>query len=219
MILSKEELVRLYRKRAKSYDITANLYCLAGFREQAYRRKAVDALRLHRGRTVVEIGCGTGLNFSLLQQKIGSHGRIIGIDLTDKMLDEARKRVQQEGWSNVELVQTDALHYRFPEGVDGILSSFAITLIPEYEDVIRKGAKALSPGGRFVILDLKKPDGWPMWITRLGAWTASPFGVSIEMADRHPWEAMDRCLVNTSLTGLYGGFAYISVGEAPSRYD
>lgn len=217
MIPNKDHLVQLYRKRARNYDITANLYYLAAFREKAYRRKAVEALQLHGGMTVIEIGCGTGLNFSLLQQKIGSDGNLIGIDLTDKMLAQARKRIQREGWANIELVNIDALDYRFPKGVDGIISTFALTLIPEYEDVIRNGAEALSPGGRFVILDLKKPDRWPLWMIRLGVWTARPFGVSLEMADRHPWEAIERYLTNTTFTDLYGGFAYISVGEAPSE--
>jgi ubiquinone/menaquinone biosynthesis C-methylase UbiE len=63
MILNKEEILQLYRKRASGYDITANLYYLVGFREQAYRKKAVKAFNLYEDDTVVEIGCGTGLNF------------------------------------------------------------------------------------------------------------------------------------------------------------
>ena len=126
-ILTKEEVVDIYRKRAKRYDFTANLYRLIGFREPAYRRMAVKALSLHPGDTVVEIGCGTGLNFQLLRQAVGSSGKIIGVDLTDAMLAQARKRVEDEGWSNVELVQSDAAQYEFPNGVDGIISTFNIT--------------------------------------------------------------------------------------------
>jgi len=131
MILGKEEILQLYRKRAKNYDISANLYYLLGIREQAYRKKAVKALNLHSGDTVVEIGCGTGLNFPLLQREVGSTGRIIGVDLTDHMLDQARKRVARKGWSNVELVQVDAAKYQFLQNASGIISTFAITLIPE----------------------------------------------------------------------------------------
>jgi ubiquinone/menaquinone biosynthesis C-methylase UbiE len=105
---SKAEVADLYRKRAKRYDFTANLYYLIGLREWAYRKQAVEALNLQRGDTVVEIGCGTGLNFSLLRQAIGPEGRIIGVDLTAAMLDQARQRVAENGWSNVELVQSDA---------------------------------------------------------------------------------------------------------------
>jgi len=57
----------LYRKRAGHDDWTANLYYLIGYRGWAYRRRAVAALGLGAGDAVVEMCCGTGLNFSLLQ--------------------------------------------------------------------------------------------------------------------------------------------------------
>jgi len=75
---TREEVLGVYRKRARSYDLTANVYYLLGFREWAYRRRAIEALGLRRGDTVVEIGCGTGLNFGLLEERIGSEGRLIG---------------------------------------------------------------------------------------------------------------------------------------------
>lgn len=56
---SKAEVADLYRKRAKRYDFTANLYYLIGLREWAYRKQAVEALNLQRGDTVVEIGLST----------------------------------------------------------------------------------------------------------------------------------------------------------------
>ncbi len=79
-MLTRSELKDLYRRRAKRYDFTANLYYLVGFREWSYRKKAVAALRLRPGDTVVEIGCGTGLNFGLLQTAVGPSGRIIGVE-------------------------------------------------------------------------------------------------------------------------------------------
>ncbi|HBP88947.1 MAG TPA: methyltransferase type 11, partial [Nitrospiraceae bacterium] len=145
MGFSQQGLIQLYRRRAKHYDVTANLYYLIGFRELAYRKMAVQALKLEPGQTVVEVGCGTGLNFSLLQHEVGSTGRIIGIDFTDAMLEQAHQRVRKEGWLNVELIQTDAAAYPFPQLVNGILSTFAMTLIPEYDRIIKHGAEALTP--------------------------------------------------------------------------
>jgi demethylmenaquinone methyltransferase/2-methoxy-6-polyprenyl-1,4-benzoquinol methylase len=140
------DIVRLYRKRAKRYDFLANLYYLIGFRGWAHRRRAVAALNLRRGDTVVEIGCGTGLNFSLLQEAVGPEGRIIGVDLTDAMLAQARE------------LRGDAGQFIFPEAVDGILSTFAFCLMPDYEQVIENGARALAPGKKLVVLDVKMPD-------------------------------------------------------------
>lgn len=213
MALSGQELVHLYRRRAKHYDFTAQAYYLVGFREWAYREKAVKALALKRGSTVVEIGCGTGLNFALLHEAVGQEGKIIGVDLTDSMLSVARQRIREKGWSNVDLVQSDAALFDFPTGVNGIISTFAITLVPAYEEVIRAGAEALVPGGRFVILDFKMPTNWLTRLAPLLVLTLRPFGVTLDLANRHPWEAMRKYLSNVSVTDFYAGIAYIATGE------
>ena len=168
-IPSKEELIELYRKRARHYDVTANLYYLIGFREWAYRKMAVSALNLSRGDTVIEIGCGTGLNFNLLQKAVGPEGKILGVDLTDYMLAQARIRIEETKWSNVELIECDATEY-------------AITLIPEFDLVIKNGCSALAPGKRFVVLDFKLPSNWLSFLAPLGVLITRPFGVSLEMA-------------------------------------
>lgn len=213
-MLTREKLIDLYRRRAKRYDFTANLYYLLGFREWKYRKKAVAALALRPGDTVVEIGCGTGLNFGLFESAIGPDGKIIGIDLTDAMLDGAHARVAREGWSNVELVQCDAGQYEFPSKVDGIISTFALTLVPEFDEVIRRGAQALSPGRRWVVADLKMPTNafrhfYPLLLPMF-----RPFGVTLDLADRHPWESIEKHLKNTAVENFFLGFTYIASGEA-----
>jgi ubiquinone/menaquinone biosynthesis C-methylase UbiE len=213
MALDKKAIARLYKKRAGRYDLSANAYYLLGIREFAYRKMAVQALSLKPGDTVLEIGCGTGLNFSLLRQRVGPAGRIIGVDLTPEMLEEAGRRARRSDWSNVELVQSDAAAYRFPEALSGIISTFAITLIPEYDKIIAKGAAGLSPGKRFVILDFKKPNNWPMWLLRLFVVFTGPFGVSLDLADRHPWESIDKYMATIEFRELYFGGLYLSVGQ------
>ena len=182
MSFTREEIVNLYRKRAKHYNFTANLYYLLGFREYAYRKKAVYALSLNRGDTVVEIGCGTGLNFSLLQEVIGPKGKIIGVDLTDKMLEQAQQRIKENGWSNVELVRSDAALYQFPSEIDGVISTFALTLSPEFDRIIQNSRKVLKPGKRWVVLDLKMPSNWPSYLLPLAILLSKPFGVTTDLA-------------------------------------
>ena len=213
MALDKQAITRLYKKRAGRYNLSANAYYLIGIREFAYRKMAVKALNLESGDTVVEIGCGTGLNFSLLRQRVGPTGMIIGVDLTPEMLEEADKRVRRNGWSNVELVQCDAAAFLFPEALRGVLSTFAITLIPDYDSIIKKIAAALPSGKRFVILDFKKPDNWPMWLIKLFVVFTKPFGVSLDLAERHPWESIERYMTTIECRELYFGGIYLSVGE------
>jgi len=209
----KTSLAALYRRRAEHYDVTANLYYLIGFREQAYRRKAIHTLNLERGDTVVEIGCGTGLNFSLLQNYVGPEGRIIGVDLTDAMLEQARSRVKENKWLNVELAQSDASEFQFPGKVDGILSTFAITLVPEFDRVIQTGSISLSPGKKWVVLDFKMPSNRFSLFAPLLVFLTKPFGVSMEMSVRHPWESIEKYLKKFVMEEFYMGFVYIASGE------
>ncbi len=212
-IPSKVELQLLYSKRALRYDLTANLYYFIGFREWAYREKAVQALGLGAGDTVVELGCGTGLNFGLLREAVGAQGRVIGVDLSPEMLEMAATRVAREGWSNVDLVHEDAGTFEYPRPTDGVISTFALTLVPEYDAVIAAAARALGPGRRMVVLDLKRPAWAPAWLVHLGVWLTAPFGVTRELTEQHPWESIARHFRRTTRTDLYAGFAYIAVGE------
>lgn len=214
IILTKDEVTTIYRHRARHYDLEASLYRLVGFRLPAYRVMAVDALELHPGDTVVEIGCGTGLNFPLLRRMVGAEGRVIGVDLTDAMLVQARRRVSHAGWSNVELVQTDAMRYEFPAGVNGIISTFAITLVPEFDDVIRRGSEALAPGGRCVVADFKYPDRWYVRpLVPAAALLTRPFGVRLGMASRRPWESVRRYFDEATVREFYLGMAYLAAGR------
>lgn len=216
MALLKQEIRHLYRRRARNYDISANLYYLLGIREFAYRRKAVRALCLKRGDTVMEIGCGTGLNFKFLEDAVGPEGRVVGVDLTPEMLDGARRRIARNGWWNIELVQSDAAAYAFPDRTDEVISTFAMTLIPEYERVIRNGSAVLSPGKRFVVLDFKQPEHWPMWLIKFFVLLTRPFGVSLDLAERHPWESIARHLHMVRFEEFYFGGLYICTGEKSS---
>ncbi len=57
------------------------------------------------------------------------------------------------------------------------------------------------------------PSNWLSLLAPLAVLITSPFGVSIEMASRHPWESIDKYLLNPTMIELYGGFTYIAVGE------
>jgi len=217
---TREHLIETYRKKAKHYDITSRLYPVPGYPQRSQRLRAAQALGLRPGDTVVEVACGTGLNFSLLEQAIGPDGRIVGVDLTDAMLAQAQHRIETNGWSNVSLVQADAAAFDFPAEVDAILSTYALSHLPECRDVIAHGAAALSPGGRWVVLDLKVPDNAPRRLAQLGIALARPFGSIDEWIVRRPWEeiraAMRDSLADLSWTELLYGTAFLAAGSRGS---
>ncbi len=213
--LTRDEVRNAYQRWSKVYDLTVYSYSLVGMRIGHWRRLAVEAMALRPGDTVVEIGCGTGLNFALLEQRIGGEGKIIGVDFSEAMLERAEERVRAAGWHNVELVCGAAADYRFPNGVDGILATGVLNYDPEFDKVIEQGAKALAPGRRWVVLDYKMPTSWLRHLAPLFVALGRLFGVSLALMDRHPWESVQAHLRQTRMRELYGGFVYIIFGEVP----
>jgi demethylmenaquinone methyltransferase/2-methoxy-6-polyprenyl-1,4-benzoquinol methylase len=180
----------------------------------------VQALRLRPGDTVVEIGCGTGLNFPLIEHQISPDGRIVGVDMTDAMLAQAQQRIEASGWTNISLVHAAAAEFEFPTGIDAILASYAHSLLPDCRQVIANGAAALSAGGRWVVLDVKVPDNMPRWLTRLGIATVGRSTALEEWVVHRPWEqvrvAMQETLADLSWTELFFGIAYLAAGSRQS---
>lgn len=215
--LSNQDIQAIYERRAKHYDLYVKLYRLLGFRYNAYRKRTIEQLHLRRGDCVLDLGCGTGLNFPLVIQRIGGGGRLIGVDVSHEMLVCARKRADAAGWANVELVQSDMVTYEFPAVVNGVLSTGAFGYIAQCDRVIEKAMHAMTPGGRLAIWDLKKPDHWPRWLFNLFfVWLGGPFGVTPDYVTSHPWQSVQRYFVETSFEQMYWGAVYISAGTAPS---
>ena len=218
---TRERLIETYRKKAKHYDLTSRLYPVPGYPQRAQRLRAVQALGLRPGDRVVEVACGTGLNFSLIEQAIGPGGQIVGVDLTDAMLAQAQQRIRTNGWSNISLVQADAADFEFPSEVDAILSTYAMSHMRECGDVIAHGAAALSRGGRWVVLDLKAPGNAPRWLAQLGTALVRPSGSLREWTARRPWEAaraaMQDSLADLSWTELFFGTAFLAAGSSGPR--
>ncbi|WP_208008418.1 methyltransferase domain-containing protein [Agromyces protaetiae] len=207
----------MYRKKAKRYDLVSRLYPAPGYPQRSQRARAVQALGLRAGDTVVDVACGTGLNFALIEEAIGPSGRLVGVDLTDAMLARASDRADANGWSNVTLVQADAAEFAFPDKVDAVLSTYALTQVAECGTVIANGAAALSGGGRWVVLDLKIPGATPAWLSRLGIAAVRRSASLDEWIERRPWDAIrgaiEERLVDPSWVELCFGSAFLAAGS------
>jgi demethylmenaquinone methyltransferase/2-methoxy-6-polyprenyl-1,4-benzoquinol methylase len=212
-----EHLIATYRKKAKHYDVTSRLYPAPGYPQRSQRLRAVRSLGLRAGASVIDVACGTGLNFQLIEEAIGPEGRIVGVDLTDAMLGRAQERIKANGWRNISLVQADAADFGFPAGVDAILSTYALTQVPDCAAVIAHGTGALVAGGRWAVLDLKVPDSTPQWLARLGTATVRRLAGADEWIMHRPWEAiraaMREELADLSWTELFFGTAFLAAGS------
>lgn len=202
---SREDVVVTYKRRAKGYDYVVRLFdffSLFGFNISGWRMKAISALNLQPGDTVVDLGCGTGLNFQLLHQAVTSTGKIFAVDLSDAMLDQARQIIALNKWTNIQLICADAAQFMFPPKVNAIVSTYTLTLVPDCERVISNAYKSLSPGGRLVILDMAWPTYIPLWFRHILFFLRS-YGVTLEVLRRRPWK-----IVQSSMKDLFQDYTH-----------
>jgi precorrin-6B methylase 2 len=99
---NRQKALRKYRAHAGSYT---NRFLL---RTQDSRRRNIARLELTNGGVVIDVGCGTGLSFPILRERIGTSGKIVGIEQSPEMLREAELQVNLFGWRNVVLIQAPA---------------------------------------------------------------------------------------------------------------
>jgi demethylmenaquinone methyltransferase/2-methoxy-6-polyprenyl-1,4-benzoquinol methylase len=79
---------------------------------------------LKSGEVVLDVGCGSGLSFSILEEGVGHKGSIIGIDQSPEPLALARTLVEQSGWENVTLINSAVEDAQIPMTADAALFSF-----------------------------------------------------------------------------------------------
>ena len=198
-------------------DVLSTLAAILGFRDRTYRRRAVDALRLTGGDTVVEIGCGTGRNFRLLQDLVGPTGRLIAIDVSSALLARAQRRVDRHGWLNVELVHSDATAYEFPEQIDGALATYSLVAIPDYDRVVQAAFGALKEGHRCAVLDQTLPSGLASRLVPIVNWLSGPIPYRALVGERQVWVSMERYFGKVAIQEFYFGFVYLATGEKPQE--
>jgi ubiquinone/menaquinone biosynthesis C-methylase UbiE len=155
-----DSIQSFYGRWARIYDILSTAPGVA-----VWRQRSADALTLDPGDTVVEMGCGTGANLPYLRDRVGPRGTVVGIDVTRELLARARSRADREGWSNVHLIQADAM--RPPAGtaeavaaavdtIDAILGTFVVGMFPDPAAVVADWCELCRPGARIALLNFQR---------------------------------------------------------------
>jgi len=157
-----------YDRAAPAYDRLTDLVFGRLLGIETHRRTAIDRLGSLEGATVLDLGCGTGRNFPLLVPRVGPRGRVIGLDYSAGMLEQARRRLVSHGRSNVDLVRADAAGFHMaPGSVDAVVSVWCLGIVHDLEAALTRTLEALRPGGRLAIVDFgrARPDrGLLRWL-------------------------------------------------------
>lgn len=161
---------------------------------------------LQPGERVLDLGSGGGIDCFLAAQQVGPTGHVTGLDMTDDMLDLARKNQASLGITNVEFVKGEIEQIPLPEeSVDVVISNCVVCLSPDKDAVFRETFRVLAPGGRVHLSDM--------------------MALSDEGPTRTDAEAWASCVAGAEPQDVYldrlrrAGFVDVATTEEKVRFD
>jgi ubiquinone/menaquinone biosynthesis C-methylase UbiE len=117
-----------------------------------YGHRTVERLNLQPGSTVLDVGCGTGASALPAAEIVGPNGSVTGVDLAEKLLEQARAKAAQRHFRNVSFRMGDMTALGFPDGhFDAVISVFSVFFVPDMEVAVRELWRMIKPGGKLAI--------------------------------------------------------------------
>ncbi len=199
---SKQEAQRMYDRISGWYDL------LEGYWEERPRQLGLKYLNVTEGERVLEIGFGTGHGIVALARSVGETGQVFGLDLSPRMRDLTRDRIDRAGLGDrVRLESGDAVRLPFsPDFFDAIFMSFVLELFdtPEIPQVLGECLRVLKQGARICVVSLSKA-GNASWMRDVYEWGHARFpglldcrpifvGKAVEEAGFHVRQAIQQSL-------------------------
>jgi SAM-dependent methyltransferase len=198
---------RTYGRDAGQYDARTGPF-------EPYRRRIVDSLPIERGDVVMDVGCGTGLCFSLLQERVGPGGTIVGVDASRQMLDLAAARAAGHGWGNVVLIEARVEDADLPP-VDHALFC-AVHDVLQSAPAVDNVLAAVGPGGGVAAGGGK----WaPLWALPLNAGVLALHAhyVGDFTGFSRPWALLAERVPDLAVREVAMGGGYVASGRVSTR--
>ncbi len=164
-----ERLDSFYSGQATGYD---------DFRRRMLhgRQEMIQSISVPEGGVWVDLGAGTGENAEHLGADLARLGHVYQVDLSTSLLEQAQKRVELRGWTNVTPVCHDATTFMPPEGAaDVVTFSYSLTMIPDWFRAIDQAYAMLKPGGTLGIVDFYVSRKYPAVGRKQHAWSTRSF--------------------------------------------
>lgn len=189
--------LRRYSAGARWYDVLSGERWVYG----AGRTAGIDLLAPRRGDIVLDLGCGTGLNFPALAEAVGGEGLVVGIDRSVDMLAMAHRRIADRGWADrIRILESDAAELdvarveallraeRDRDRADALLVTYALSVIDRREQAWERARSLVRPGGRAAVVDMQLPKGRWRFLAPLARLACATGGADIRS---HPWSILE----------------------------
>ena len=146
---------------AHSYDLLNHALSLGI--DKGWRRKAIDALKVHHPHRILDIATGTG-DFAILSAKRIKPQQIIGADISEGMMAVGREKVQKKGLQDtISFQREDCMHLSFPdESFDAVTSAYGVRNFQDLDAGLNEIFRVLKKGGHLLIVELCTPPHFPM---------------------------------------------------------
>ena len=152
----KEQVRAMFDGIARRYDLLNHLLSLGV--DRGWRRRVVRAVRAERPRSVLDMATGTA-DLAIMLAKSCPGARVVGVDLSERMLAVGRVKVERESLSErIELVQGDAESAAYGrEAFDAATVAFGVRNFGDLDAGLREMARTIKPGGKVVVLEFSRP--------------------------------------------------------------
>ncbi|MBW2989128.1 methyltransferase domain-containing protein [Candidatus Woesearchaeota archaeon] len=130
-----------------------NTFSRLSFFGKPLREKAIGLLGLKKGDKVLDIGCGTGLNFRIMEDMVGRDGSIVGVDYSKEMLHGAERLIRRKRWGNIKLIKGDAARIRLKQRFDAVISVLGFSAVPDHRSALKNSLRVLKKGKKMVMLE------------------------------------------------------------------